>query len=669
MKRHGDKLRRIMQLVRQLQQVAQAHPWAAAAAAGALALAVRATVPMILKVVRGIVFHLTVLGRPVRKDFLGQQGRTSSRASHPLVSNPRSFEDLGAVLPRWLMRALEQHGFSNLRPIQKKVLPLALAGEDIVGIAPTGSGKTLAFLVPGIVHAAAQETPRRASEGPIVLILAPTRELVVQINAVAEQLLYPSRDRADGARCPMSAIALYGGSPKIQQLQALRKQRQLHVMAATPGRLLDFLRNEHVFKLRLVSFFVLDEGDRMLDLGFEEDVLAISSEIRRDRQMLFFSATWPREVEEAAQRLCRSPAAAKRVHAGPWTAGEGCDAEDTAEASNERSDFGSLAMPPKEIRQIVEVVSRTSVWETSGPWRRKLELVLMHLEPLLGDGTTQGKALIFTQTRNSAELLGVEVADHFGLNRCGVMHGLHKQDRREQTLEAFRRGQLRALVATDVLGRGVDIPGVTHVIIFDFPEDIETYVHRVGRTGRNGQRGTAIALFEPKPWAPGLTGELIAVLQACDQQVPKSLLEEHSRQEGPLSSGTLGVQAGPRQAPRLDSASPDLASDTELRLWAFNGERVWSYSANGGRSEQGRIEFRSGGQLRTTWGWGTWQLLPREEVDGELVQHMAITWSGTTDVIALDASGVGFELVSRNGRPASACKQKTVGKLLPGESL
>jgi superfamily II DNA/RNA helicase len=305
------------------------------------------------------------------------------------------------------------------------------------------------------------------------------------------------------------------------------------------------------------------------------------------------------------------------------------------------------------------------------------------------------------------------------------MHGQRKQDQREATLQAFRTGRIRALVATDVLGRGVDIPDVTHVVIYDFPQDIETYIHRVGRTGRNGKSGKSIAFYESKPWLPDLARELMNVLQACEQEIPKSLEYEAGPADEQFESwGGFGswnnsqpqdtemwkVENSFRKAPALESDSPGLATVEELGEWHADGASVWGYSANGGRTEQGRLELRSGGKLRTTWGWGEWALLPSaphcpppsrrpptaagqepaspakpDPADmgaGDAAaaaewsskpkpgaRHLSLSWGGCTDVVALNDDGLSFELVSRSGRPASTFKSKTMGKALPGVSL
>jgi len=311
--------------------------------------------------------------------------------------------------------------------------------------------------------------------------------------------------------------------------------------------------------------------------------------------------------------------------------------------------------------------------------RKKLPLLLRHLEGALGGevGAPPGKALIFVRTRVAAEELGEEVAHHFGLQRCGVMHGARKQEQRESTLAAFRNGHISALVATDVLGRGVDIPGVTHVIIFDFPDDIETYVHRVGRTGRNGQPGASVAFFEPQPWLPDLPRELAEILRACEQEIPFALAKEIRG----LPVGGAGGLEGPwpvqhsGEAPPLEErGAPELAGAAELCEWDAGGARVWGYSANGGVSEQGRVELRAGGILRTTWGWGEWHLVDAplggpKDAGAAPGHNLVLSWNGVDDEVALGASGMDFQLVSRNGRPSHTLKKQTLGRALPDVSL
>mmetsp|Transcript_66240 Transcript_66240/g.158446 ORF Transcript_66240/g.158446 Transcript_66240/m.158446 type:complete len:622 (-) Transcript_66240:3-1868(-) len=568
--------------------------------------------------------------RPVKKDFL---------AGHASAGSPvQNLHELSGALPHWLQNSLEREGFETLKPIQKAVLPLALAGKDVVAIAPTGSGKTLAFLVPGFVHAQGQSRPVRLADGPLVLILSPTRELATQIGGVAGRLSGHLR-----------TSCIYGGVRRIDQLHRLRSQRSVDVMIATPGRLIDFVMNFGAFRLRKVSFFVLDEGDRMLEEGFEEDVLAISAEIRKDRQMLFFSATWPAYVEATADRLCcRGATPVKVTVESP---------EVQKVNSHDAVAYGlpaGLSLPPPEIEQIIEVLRPPC------DFNRKVDILLEHLEePLCGDfgGRGCGKVLIFVGTRRLAEDLGMFLTQHFGLDRCGLAHGGRSQEQREAALNAFRSGSVSALVSTDVLGRGVDIPNVTHVVIFDFPGDIETYVHRVGRTGRNGCVGRAISFFEPHSWQQDLARELVAVLRACRQQVPPD-----------LEPSALKASEPQEALPELDENSPPLASDLELGEWAKSGVREWRYSANAGKSWQ-RVEFRARGKLRTSWGWGEWWHVKSRTPAGRLLYcdsqappDMALSWDGIIDVVALGPEGRDFKLISRNGRPARPDKVTTLGK-------
>eukprot|EP00419_Tripos_fusus_P050736 CAMPEP_0172839428 /NCGR_PEP_ID=MMETSP1075-20121228/28552_1 /TAXON_ID=2916 /ORGANISM="Ceratium fusus, Strain PA161109" /LENGTH=714 /DNA_ID=CAMNT_0013683077 /DNA_START=263 /DNA_END=2408 /DNA_ORIENTATION=+ len=534
----------------------------------------------------------------------------------------KRFTDFGSVLPSWLASGLERGGFDCMKPIQQRVLPLALLGKDVAGIAPTGSGKTLAFLVPGIVHAAGQSRFLKPADGPIVLILVPTRELAIQIGSVAESLLESSKmSRHGGLSQRMNSAVIYGGPRRSDQLQSLRFQKGTHLAVATPGRLLDFLRHG-AFGLKHVSFFVLDEGDRMLDEGFEPDVTAISATIRSDRQMLFFSATWPDDVERVANRLCCGQAF-HRVSVDNGELSPPGTADDGAAMIGQTG----LTLPPREIRQLVEVI-KTGLdhWSYEAALEKKMPLLLKYLEEPLH--IPNGKAIIFVSSRNAADSIGDIVTRRF--SGCGVMHGRRKQDQRESTLRAFREGRLRCLVSTDVLGRGVDIANVSHVIVFDFPGDIETYIHRVGRTGRNGQSGTSIAFFEPQPWYPHLARELADVLRQTGQELPPALVEEENQIRS-CNQQEWGAGMWPRHAPWQTSAphrslpepppleergQPPLATADELCDWDACGARVWGYSANGGQSEQGRLEFRTGGLLRTSWGWGEWGLVhPHPHVD------------------------------------------------------
>lgn len=581
----------------------------------------------------------------VSRRFLGYLGLASSwrtafqkdavrnlRAVSTSQGEGKLFSDYGKYLPPWLSSALKQEGFNKMKPIQQEVMPLALAGHDIIATAPTGSGKTLAFLVPGLTHVTEVQrrsrSDSRCGNGPIALVLAPTRELAIQIGSVAEKLT-----KQGGARKEEVSVAvIYGGTRKMDQLASLRRKGNVQLLVATVGRLLDFMNDVQGINLRRCSFLVLDEGDRMLDEGFEDEVAMIGEKAKSDKQVLFFSATWPPSVERAAQRLCRG-SAVRRV------ALELAHVQDDVVPG---ADDTNVALPPTAIQQMVEVCNR----------RAKLDILLHHLRAAnLQKSMRQGggKVLVFVQTRAAAEELAILIGGEFG-QTCGVMHGLRQQSQRETTLNQFRSGYIRVLITTDVLGRGVDIPDVSLVFIYDFPGDIETYVHRVGRTGRNGQSGRAVSLFEPQNWNAFLARELMEVLDACHQEVPMELCKV-AESAGRHNGHGEGL-------PPVDEQSPPMASDQELHDWHASGKRCWSYSYNG-VSESGRIEFRSQGLLRTSWGWGDWKIMPAGPK-----KHMAVSWSGITDVLELTTPG-SFQLVFRNGRSASTFKKKTTGQLLP----
>mmetsp|Transcript_4430 Transcript_4430/g.12764 ORF Transcript_4430/g.12764 Transcript_4430/m.12764 type:complete len:566 (-) Transcript_4430:117-1814(-) len=420
-------------------------------------------------------------------------------------SGPSRFADIAHLLPHWLAVGLQRMSIEDMKPIQEKVLPLALQRRDVIGIAPTGSGKTLAFLVPTLARIA--ERSRRTVDGPIAMVLAPTRELALQIGGVAEELMTPSREVFEGLRCAV----LYGGASRRDQVHLLRSQGNTHLVVATPGRLLDLVHGGEL-SLASISCLVLDEGDRMLSDGFESDLETICKEIPATRQMLFFSATWPQEVESAAGRLCSSVGGDLAIVRCMGASG--------------KYSGGSPMLPPKDIEQIVEVLDTARCADTGDSIRLKLPVLRAHLREAI-QSSHDGKIMIFVETRRAAEELIDRLSEQFPSLSCGTIHGGKKQHAREAALARFRDGHCRVLVATDVVGRGLDIDRVSHVINFDFPSDLETYVHRVGRTGRNGQSGTAISffeLFEGAPWWHARLGvDLARVLRSCGQPVPPGL--------------------------------------------------------------------------------------------------------------------------------------------------
>ena len=378
----------------------------------------------------------------------------------------RTFEE--ANFPRHILDQVANLGFSKPTPIQMQGFPVALSGKDVVGIADTGSGKTLTFILPAIVHILAQEELRRG-DGPIVLILAPTRELAVQINNEAQKF---------GRSAKIHSTCCYGGVSRGPQARDLKYG--VEICIATPGRLIDFIESGTT-NLRRVTYLVLDEADRMLDMGFEPQIRKIVRDIRYDRQTLMWSATWPREVQSLARDLCRE----EPVHIN----------------------IGSIELTASHnIKQTVEVVKPFEK-------RQKLNKLLQSIM----DG--KSKILIFTETKKGCDDLTRD------LRMAGMpalcIHGDKSQSERDWVLQEFRESKSPIMIATDVASRGLDVKDIVYVINYDLPRQIEDYVHRIGRTGRAGAKGHAYTFFtEDKA---KMAKELVAVMREADQEVPPDL--------------------------------------------------------------------------------------------------------------------------------------------------
>eukprot|EP00931_Biecheleriopsis_adriatica_P059615 TRINITY_DN356_c0_g1_i2.p1 TRINITY_DN356_c0_g1~~TRINITY_DN356_c0_g1_i2.p1 ORF type:complete len:503 (+),score=105.81 TRINITY_DN356_c0_g1_i2:105-1613(+) len=377
----------------------------------------------------------------------------------------RTFEE--ASFPEYVLEEVQRAGFKEPTPIQVQGWPIALSGRDMVGIAETGSGKTLAFLLPAIVHINAQPY-LKSGDGPIVLVLAPTRELAVQIQE--ECIRFGKSSKIKNTCC-------YGGVPKPPQSRDLREG--VEIVIATPGRLIDFLENGDT-NLKRVTYLVLDEADRMLDMGFEPQVRKICTQVRPDRQTLMWSATWPKEVQKLARDLCK---------------------EDPCHIN-----VGSLDLRTAHtIRQYVEVVQEG---DKRGRLRRLLEKVM--------DGS---KILIFCETKRGGDDLTREMRTDGFPALC--IHGDKKQEERDWVLKEFKEGKQPILVATDVASRGLDVKDIKYVINYDFPGQIEDYVHRVGRTGRAGATGSSYTFFTSDKAKHAK--DLIGVLKEANQPVPEEL--------------------------------------------------------------------------------------------------------------------------------------------------
>jgi ATP-dependent RNA helicase RhlE len=348
-----------------------------------------------------------------------------------------SFNDFGLAEP--ITRALAQEQYTTPTPIQADAIPLVLTGRDLIGIAQTGTGKTAAFALPILNRLAANPKPLE-KKSPRVLVLSPTRELSGQIL---------DSFRTYGRHLRIRSALVIGGVPMGRQVREL--VNGLDVLVATPGRLLDLVKQNGV-RLNQVEVLVLDEADRMLDMGFIHDIRAIVARLPKERQTLLFSATMPREIADLAAQMLRDPA---RVAVTP------------------------VASTAERIAQRVIMTDRSA----------KSSLLI---EVLRAEVT--GQSLVFTRTKHGADKV-VKSLHHAGLS-AEAIHGNKSQNQRERVLGAFRNGSLKVLVATDIAARGIDVDGISHVINYDLPNIPESYVHRIGRTARAGADGIAISFCD-----------------------------------------------------------------------------------------------------------------------------------------------------------------------------
>jgi len=348
-----------------------------------------------------------------------------------------NFADLGLRSP--ILRAIEEGGYKSMTPIQDQAIPIILGGKDFIGVAQTGTGKTAAFSLP-IIQMLLKGEGKRKAKTARALILAPTRELAIQIGEnIREYSKY----------LHLRTTLVFGGASEKPQIKAM--QAGVDILIATPGRLLDLMNQRHIL-LGSAEFLVLDEADRMLDMGFIRDINKIVAQLPKDRQTVLFSATMPKSVEKFAGEILRSP---KRVDVAP--------AATTAEKVEQH-----VLMVPKE---------------------RKRDL----LSHMLKD-TAIERVIIFTRTKHGANRVAKHL-DQKGIT-AGAIHGNKSQNARQKALKEFREGDIRALVATDVAARGIDVDGVTHVINFELPNEPESYVHRIGRTARAGAAGISYSFCD-----------------------------------------------------------------------------------------------------------------------------------------------------------------------------
>ena len=404
----------------------------------------------------------------------------------------KNFKQLNLIGP--LQRALSEQDYLTPTPIQAKTLPAAIDGADVLGCAQTGTGKTAAFALP-ILNWLGPNPGKPRQKRPLTLVLAPTRELAIQIG---------DSFRKYGKHLRVNVSIVFGGVSQRNQVRDL--QRGVHVLVATPGRLLDLMSQGHVH-LDELEIFVLDEADRMLDMGFLPDLKRIIKELPEERQSLFFSATLPPNIKELAGQLLFEPV---HVDVTPKTP--------------------SVAKIDQRVMQVQR-----------GDKQSILNEILA--EPNVG------RAIVFTKTKRGANRLS-EKLERRGVKATAI-HGNKSQAARQKALTAFRSARIRVLVATDVAARGIDIDGVTHVVNYDIPDQPESYVHRIGRTGRAGAEGVAISLCSPEE-----RGDLKAIERLIGKSVPVVKKLEAGFDESKPVKVAHAKSRRPRKHPAGSSSAP-----------------------------------------------------------------------------------------------------------------
>jgi ATP-dependent RNA helicase RhlE len=395
------------------------------------------------------------------------------------------FVELGLIPP--IAQAVAGQGYETPTPIQAQAIPHVLAGRDLLGLAQTGTGKTAAFALP-ILQRLAHISPGRGHRHIRCLVLTPTRELASQIGESFTTY---------GKHLPLRTAVIFGGVGMEAQKQALKNG--IDILVATPGRLLD-LAGQRLVDLRTLEVFVLDEADRMLDMGFIHDVKRVIGLLPSRRQTLFFSATMPREAQELADRLLHDP---ETVAVTPPS------------TTAERVEQEAFLVEKADKRALLVEVLRDSAMK---------------------------RVLVFSRTKHGAN----RIAEH--LVKAGIgaeaIHGNKSQNARERALANFKNGRIRVLVATDIAARGIDIDDVTHVVNFDVPEVPETYVHRIGRTARAGASGMALTFIEQEE-----RPDWRNIVKLTRQDIP--IVEGHPYQSRiPMNAPLPSANGSPRPAQR-----------------------------------------------------------------------------------------------------------------------
>ena len=431
-----------------------------------------------------------------------------------------SFKDLKLTAP--LQKAVAEQGYKIPTPIQLQSIPPLLEGRDLIGIAQTGTGKTAAFTLP-ILQRMKEGKPREIQ----TLVLAPTRELAAQINESFATY---------GKHLDLKHTVIFGGVRQGKQVRALRAG--VDILVATPGRLLD-LMNQRFVRLDKVEFFVLDEADRMLDMGFIHDIKKVIARLPDKRQSLFFSATMSPTVNTLANSLLRDP-----VHV----------------------EVAAQATTVDRITQKVFFVDQTE----------KLHLLLRLL-----NGEDSGSVLIFTRTKHRADKLA------FSLNRNGIpadaIHGNKSQHARTKAISNFKTGITKVLVATDIAARGIDIPNISHVINFELPNEADSYVHRIGRTARAGNEGIAYSFCEARE------REYLRDIEKLINQKIEVIVDHKYHSERAQNATGFEAKPLPKGRRSFRSRSHGVGSFSGKRKDS-RGENKASYNS----SSKGRKPYRAG---------------------------------------------------------------------------
>lgn len=403
------------------------------------------------------------------------------------------FSDLGLAKP--LLAALDAKGYNTPTPIQLQAIPPLLAGRDVCGIAQTGTGKTAAFALPSLHYMFNNPKPR-AQRSCRMLVLSPTRELAAQIGASFKEY---------GRQMQVVVETVFGGVPIGRQIKALGMG--VDVLVATPGRLIDLVQQRAV-SLRDVEIFVLDEADQMLDLGFIVPLKQIDKMLPKERQSLFFSATMPKTISELGDRFLTDPV---KVAVTP------------------------IASTAERVEQYVTFLNQIE--------KQALLTIQLGKEEI-------DRALVFSRTKHGADKIVKHL--HAANIGCAAIHGNKSQVARTQALNAFRKGDIRILIATDIAARGIDVSGVSHVFNFDMPNVPEQYVHRIGRTARAGADGIAISYVagEEKGWLRQI--ERLTGVKLNPVPLPANFDELRAKLPKPVNKPASERPAGGRDRPRGD---------------------------------------------------------------------------------------------------------------------